>query len=325
MIIDQKTLEHANALISLLLSQQDCLSGHLLETLNLKSLDSVFKLLDMLEVPVQRDADGRISLHTPNALLDLTEIERLVQSNQNYVVGSLQYIVNSTNQVLLDSNFLRPMEVKVSLAEAQIGGRGRRGKGWMSPFARNIYLSFGYQKDVDQLDSRLPLRVAVAIRNMLMERGINEVQIKWPNDILVNGRKLGGILVESKITAEFQVVVIGLGLNCYIDSMLKEQVDQPITSIQEITDEQVVDRNLIAGQIINALLHMLKFPMTDDKLFDEWSRSDYMLGKKVGLNTPDRKVVGVARGLGANGGYLIETERGMLTVDSSHSGLRLIA
>jgi len=87
----------------------------------------------------------------------------------------------------------------IVIAESQSAGRGRRGRQWYSPVEQNIYCSIGLNKTIKaEYLGLISLQVAVCIVNVLREQGYSEVGLKWPNDILCQGKKLGGILIETK-------------------------------------------------------------------------------------------------------------------------------
>ena len=123
--------------------------------------------------------------------------------------------VDSTNALAMQSAQLGPASGAVFLSEAQSAGRGRRGRSWVSPFGRNIYMSvvYGFTGGVAAVEG-LSLAVGVAVVRALEAMGISGAELKWPNDILWSGRKLGGVLLEiSGDPAGTCEVIVGIGVN----------------------------------------------------------------------------------------------------------------
>ena len=104
----------------------------------------------------------------------------------------------STNADVLEYHDLHQREV-VAFSEAQSAGRGRRGRQWLSPFARNIYCTIGIAKDIPaNRQGLLSIVTGLALCRALQQSADAEISLKWPNDVLCDGRKLGGILIESR-------------------------------------------------------------------------------------------------------------------------------
>ena len=123
--------------------------------------------------------------------------------------------IDSTNKYAREKAEQAPASGSVVLAEQQSAGRGRRGKTWVSPFAANIYLSivWDFEQGAQALEG-LSLAVGVAVKRALNAQGVNGVQLKWPNDIYVEGQKLGGILLEMIGDPAGQCsVIVGVGIN----------------------------------------------------------------------------------------------------------------
>ena len=141
--------------------------------------------------------------------------------------------IDSTNKYLSERAD-RPEYVRsVVLAESQLSGRGRRGKTWVSPFAANIYLStlWGFERGAEALGG-LSLAVGVAVRRALLQVGLKDVQLKWPNDIYVGQKKLGGILLEMLgDPAGHCSVVVGVGINVSMPVEAGEAIDQDLSLI----------------------------------------------------------------------------------------------
>ena len=125
----------------------------------------------------------------------------------------------------------------VCTAEQQTAGRGRRGREWISPFGRNLYVStvWEFTQGAAALEG-LSLAVGVAVAQALKGLGLPEVQLKWPNDIQHEGKKLGGVLLEMVGDASRQCqVVVGIGVNVAMPGAAANAIDQAWTDISRMT------------------------------------------------------------------------------------------
>ena len=120
--------------------------------------------------------------------------------------------IGSTNTALLDQADTDGVTGRVVTAEVQTAGRGRRGRAWLSPFGRNLAVSVGVAIDRPPAElGALSLVVGLAVRDALLGYGLREIALKWPNDVLMQGRKLAGILIELAQPTRPATVVIGIG------------------------------------------------------------------------------------------------------------------
>ena len=149
------------------------------------------------------------------------------------------HCIDSTNNFLLEQqNSIHNM---VCTAELQIGGRGRRGKAWVSPYARNIAVSLGRRLSlgISQLGG-LSLAVGLGVATCLQKLGIANVGLKWPNDVFINHAKATGILVELRQDPAGTEVIIGIGVNIELDASDKRSIDQLATDVrsQGVTEDR---------------------------------------------------------------------------------------
>lgn len=142
--------------------------------------------------------------------------------------------IASTNTALLARANRGRIAGCVLAAEVQTAGRGRRGRSWLSPFGRNLAVSIGVaiERPVAEIGS-LSLVVGVAVRRALVEYGLTGVSLKWPNDVLLNGRKVAGILIELVRAMAPVEVVIGIGVNVGCAARIADRIDQSIADVAE--------------------------------------------------------------------------------------------
>ncbi|MFT7388887.1 MAG: BirA family biotin operon repressor/biotin-[acetyl-CoA-carboxylase] ligase [Candidatus Endobugula sp.] len=196
----------------------------------------------------------------------------------------------------------------VCLAEYQSAGKGRRGRKWVSPFGHNIYLSLAWEFDggASQLEG-LSLAVGVAIVQSLREIGLEKAELKWPNDILLDKKKLGGILLEMQgDPSGVCQVVIGVGINVRMKA--SAVIDQPWTSIANHLSD--VSRNELAGLLLNNLFAMLLVYEREgfSKFKTDWERMDALQAEKVVVVTGTTRISGIANGVYPNGALRLTVE-----------------
>ena len=194
-------------------------------------------LLDADQVKAALDARARALLTRLEILdtVDSTNAEVMRQAEQGYVPGL------------------------VCTAEQQTAGRGRRGRQWVSPYASNLYLSllWEFSQGAAALEG-LSLAVGVAVARALRACAVPYVQLKWPNDVLYGGAKLGGILLEMTGDAAGSCqVVIGVGLNVAMPAAAAGAIDQAWTDIKTITANQHPGRNRLLAALLNELLPLV--------------------------------------------------------------------
>ena len=165
--------------------------------------------------------------------------------------------IGSTNTELMQRAAGGAIDGTVLLAEAQTAGRGRRGRQWASPFARNLALSLGIRirRPLEEIGA-VSLAVGVAVARTLAAAGVPGVTLKWPNDVLADERKLCGILIELPGAAAPPEVVVGIGVNMGSAATLAHRVEQPIADVLEHVPQ--ASRNAIAGLLIDAVFSLCR-------------------------------------------------------------------
>lgn len=199
-------------------------------------------------------------------------------------------------------------------AEAQTGGRGRRGRKWVSPPAANIYMSLAWRLEVPVRDiGFLSLAMGVAVVRVLENAGIGGVQLKWPNDVQVDGRKLAGILIETAGISDTDViVVIGVGLNYDLPDTLAEVPDQPWTDVLSLLPAtSSVSRGELAGNLLQQCLQICEgYPKNREALlraFREKYDACYQCAVRVTLGNGAR-LEGTACGVTEAGEIRVQIE-----------------
>ena len=222
--------------------------------------------------------------------------------------------IDSTNTYARELAEKNSVSGLVILAEQQTGGRGRRGKSWVSPFVANIYLSivWDFEQGAEALEG-LSLAVGVAVRRALIAHGVQGVKLKWPNDIYVEQKKLGGILLEMiGDPAGHCSVVIGVGLNVSMPVSQASAIDQDWTDVATELQDKLPARNKLAAELISEILPLLgTFQEQGFAAYrDEWQAADAFYGQPAVISTPKQSTAGIVKGVGINGALRLELDSG---------------
>ncbi len=253
--------------------------------------------LDLLEADALRRA-----LHRRTAV-PLFEVEVLTE-------------IDSTNRRLV-ARRPPPGAANVCIAEYQRAGRGRRGRAWQTPLAGGLCLSVGWQfKDMPPELTALTLAVGVIVRRALERTAELQVQLKWPNDLVWDERKLGGILLE--LAAEAQGgchVVAGVGLNVSMPpEVLPTICDWPRGAVDLVTalGREPPARTTLAVEVVAGVVELFAAYATAGfaPYRDAWRAADFLKGRRVTLDSAGGSVTGTALGIESDGALLLETETG---------------
>mgnify|MGYP005811708771 CR=1 FL=1 len=283
---------------------------HLGETLNVSrtAIAKHVKTLMSMGLDIYSVTGKGYKLSTPLYLLNKEDIlQQLAQGNNSVV--EVHSIIDSTNDYLMRRLPNQLSQGQVCLAEYQSAGRGRRGRQWISLFGSQIYLSmYWYLEQGLSAAMGLSLVTALAVSDAIKLHCGVQVQLKWPNDIYLDGVKLAGILIDLEGQAlEPSHSVIGIGLNLNMPEKSALEIDQRWTDLQSHSDN-TVDRNLLSAQLIDCLGRRLAQHSEHglSAMLDEWHNFDIYLNKRVKLLTGDRVTQGICRGINNQGALLLE-------------------
>ena len=261
------------------------------------------------------------------APVELLESERiLARMRQAGSVSALEvaWSLDSTNSELLRRK--APAQgAAVLLAEQQTGGRGRRGRHWASPIAANLYLSVSRQFSggLARLGG-LSLVVGVAVAEALRQAGYDGVGVKWPNDLLAGGAKLGGILVEGGGEhAGPARAVIGIGLNVRMPADFAATIDQAWTDLARLGVD-APSRNALAACLLDALLPALD--LFDDEglspFLARYAALDVLAGRAVTVHGAQGDEHGIADGIGEDGALRVRMGQAVRRVHAGDVSVR---
>ena len=199
------------------------------------------------------------------------------------------------------------------LAREQTAGRGRRERSWVSPKDAGLYLSVVLRPALEaRLWPLITLAAALAVRDALLEACGLEADIKWPNDLLADGRKLCGILAETAEGARARAVVLGVGVNLRRGSFPPELSDTA-TSVEEQTG-RAPDAERLLESLTRSLARRYETLHTHggaEEILRDWQQhSTYAHSRRVRVALAEETFEGITRGLDPDGSLLVETDTG---------------
>jgi len=281
--------------------------------------------LRSLSVPVEAVKGRGYRLPDPVELLDAKAIADQLPPGSRLNVRTV-LACDSTNAQLLAEARSGVSTPQVLLAEAQTAGRGRWGRPWFAEFGAGLCISMLWRFPLVPAGlAGLSLACAVELAAALRRLGA-PVGLKWPNDLVTEHGKLGGLLIE--LVGEPAgpcTVVIGLGVNLRVPASIRAAVDQPAVSIADIAPTLAGKRNLIAARLIDALAGACAgFAEQGFAPFQaRWSEFDVFAGRQVVMLLPDRQIEGIAAGVDDQGALCLQSEDGMRQFFSGDLRLKL--
>ena len=236
--------------------------------------------------------------------------------------------IGSTNTALLGRADTDGVTGRVVTAEVQTAGRGRRGRAWLSPFGRNLAVSIGVAIDRPPAElGALSLAVGLAVRDALLEYGLREIALKWPNDVLMQGRKLAGILIELAQPDRPAQLVIGIGVNVGCYQAIAGRVEQAVADVTEQVERP--SRSRLLGVLISHVVAACQRFSTEGfvPFRTRWDAAHHYHGRAVTLtlpaaSSPGDAVSGTVLGVASNGALRIATVSGVREFIAGEVSLR---
>lgn len=272
------------------------------------------KQLTLLGVPIHRLPQQGYQLAAGFKLLSSESINNhLKQRGFNTAVDLHVFTtIDSTNNYL--KNCQKSSQTIICTAEKQTHGRGRFGRQWVSPFGENIYLSSRWHLNccLSKL-SGLSLIVSLAIHDCLLKNSVEDIWVKWPNDLMWNHKKLCGVLIEVIAETNGNVqVIIGVGLNVNSIPQDNPLIDKPWCSLFQITGHYF-DRNVLIADLLFSLNHYLqKFMESDFSAFqNQWQKIDYLAGHLISVSHLNGEKKGYAKGVSGGGHLCLIDDQGV--------------
>ncbi len=288
--------------------------------------------LDTLGLEVESIRGSGYRLAAP---IELLERERLMAHLDAAARSSCEAlevvcVTASTNATLIAQPAPAAGRWRGALAEYQTGGRGRRGRRWVSPFGSGLCLSLSWSFAAAPADlPALSLATGVGVMRALAGVGANGLALKWPNDIMLAGGKLGGILVDVDGESGGPLrAVVGLGLNLVVGPALVRGVagdgGLPPAALASAAPGHRVARNALAARLIAELCRILReyAKLGFAALADEWRAHDFLYGRRVTVRNGGDELRGLAGGIAPDGALLLEGPEGIGAVMNGDVTLR---
>ncbi len=244
---------------------------------------------------------------------ELIRPEQILDELHTQIIGKkIMYYerVDSTNTVAKKLADQGADDGTVIVAEEQTGGRGRLDRSFMSPFAQGLWFSVIIRPNFPPMEvSKMTLVAAVAITKVLRKMGLIHCGIKWPNDILVHGKKMVGILTELNASVEkINYLVMGIGINTTLSKKsLSKELKKTVTSFA--MEDVPVQRNQLLAEILQQLeqYYIVAQEQGFAPILEEWKVLSCTLGQEVKVIASDKTFSGKAVDLDENGNLLVDT------------------
>jgi BirA family biotin operon repressor/biotin-[acetyl-CoA-carboxylase] ligase len=284
---------------------------------------------------VQAVAGLGYRLNQPLELLERDRFIARLHARTLAAIESLELasVIDSTSAQLLATPAPAPGALRVCFAEFQTRGRGRRGRRWLSPYGSGICLSVSWCFDHSPRDlPALSLAAGVAVQRALVAAGASGLMLKWPNDVVHEGRKLAGVLVDvSGESAGPLMAVIGVGINMTVPAALLAQVGSdgslaPV-GLDRAVSGAVPSRHMLAAGLLDALYEALvSFSSSGFEPFlKDWRRYDGLAGRAVTVTSGAEQFCGVAAGISPVGALLVRCGTEVAAVLSGEVTVRPVA
>jgi len=297
------------------------------------SISNALRDLNQYELIIHRVTGKGYRWVNPVQWLESWQIRSHLGKHADNFQITIADCVESTNSILLQQASMPASSCHdqyiVLAAELQTGGRGRRGRTWFSGLGDSLTFSILWSSPCTmQALGGLSLAVGIAVVRALTTIGIPDVSLKWPNDILHNFHKLGGVLIElhGDIFSPAKVV-IGIGLNLHMTDLARKQIDQASIDLASIV-YPLPDRNqLLAGLLLELMKVLRLFTQHGfTPMREEWIRHHAYHHQSVQVNFPDGSHRdGIVGGVAEDGALLLNTSSGQLQLRGGELSLRRLS
>lgn len=225
-------------------------------------------------------------------------------------------------------HFQNSGRLSIAVSETQTSGRGRRGRQWVSPYARNIYCTIGLKLTIkaDRL-GLVSIACGVALCRSLVNCGTKNIKLKWPNDLVFDDGsqkyKLGGILIESRPAGDGYFVAVGFGLNVHMSRSELDGISQPATSLSLILNTDIQRQPVLMAAISSIIDQFKSFCNSDiEALVEEFSQYDAYRNQQIVVLNGDNSKSGLCLGIDSSGQLLVETGNNVETFSAAEISLR---
>lgn len=225
--------------------------------------------------------------------------------------------IPSTNDSAKEFASNKAKEGLVITAEQQSAGRGRRGRTWESPKGTGIWMSILLRPNIPPSQApKFTLLAAVAVASAIKEVSKVDVKIKWPNDLIINNKKVCGILTEMSAEMDFiNYIIVGIGVN--VNAMSRdfpEELQKTAISLAQVLGEKIPRQKLSRKILENIETRYLAFIETMDfeEILQEWRVASYTLGKQVKTTWNGEEMIAMAEDINEDGALMLRTDQDKL-------------
>ena len=222
--------------------------------------------------------------------------------------------VSSTNTYLMNSKLEDLDSLSIVIARHQSEGYGRNKSKWVSDYNAGIWMSIGTLIKKKKDTSSLSLAIAAGLTEMLHLNGFKKIGLKWPNDFVCEGKKLGGILIETKpIDRNFMKTIVGIGLNLDLPNTSKEKEE---FGLKPISLNSLKKGSFDVSDLITNLISSVNITINEYKYFGfekfarTWRRYDVYNGSYIHVESNNQKISGINSGINDHGALIINNEKG---------------
>jgi len=248
-----------------------------------------------------------------NQITDLLDPDKIKANLKTKRIGGKILVydsTSSTNDIAAEYAKNKQNDGMVIFAEEQIAGRGRVGNKWLSGRGDSILCSIVLIEN--KLNAELlSLTCAVVVAETIGRTGGSRAKIKWPNDIMLNGKKVAGILLESKVDKGCNACIIGIGINCHQKKDSFSVQIQPAATSLDMESNSVSDRILLAKRLLTSIDQWLETAEKNgDKVIDRWRELSIQLSHRVTLLFNGTSFTGHCIGIDPEEGLIIQLDTG---------------
>lgn len=315
-------------ILKLLKENEDFVSGQMISDKLGVSRTAIWKYINTLKeegYEIESISRRGYKIVSSPDVLTYEEIEKFL--NTKYIGRDLVYLteVDSTNNYTKNIASNRN-EGTVVIAEQQISGKGRLGRQWTSPSHKGVYMSILLKPNLDPTKvAKFTLIGAAAVYQSLNAIGIQS-QIKWPNDIVINGKKICGILTE--MSCELNIInhiIMGIGINVNLDQDdIPEELKDRATSLKLVTGSPV-NRKELLGLVLNhfeKLYESFKNDLNLEETIKICKEHSALIGKEVHIIQGNNIRTGKAIDINNEGELIVEFDTGIETIYSGEISVR---
>ena len=256
---------------------------------------------------------------------DLLDPDKIIANLNTKRIGKKILVYNSTsstNDIAVEYATNKRNDGLAIFAEEQAAGRGRAGAKWISGRADSILCSIVLTKTQCSAEL-LSLTLAVAVAEAVGEIGGKSAKIKWPNDIILNGKKVAGILLESKNYNGHSIYILGIGINCHQEKDSFPPDLRTLATSIDIESKTICDRVSLAKRLLASIDHWLEIAEKNStEVIDHWRKLSIQLSHRVNLIFNGRKFAGNCIGIDPENGLLLQLDTGGVRMfDAAHTAI----